>query len=488
MSLGRLHWLLLGLLLCLSLTPVRAQSVSSLDPNELVGVWLSPDWLFPGTRQYGEAEVRRVARQTMAHLAKQGVTDVFLETFLRGYAICPAVEIKNHTARVVPYQKGGQGIPVYPHLNWNFRVEGDEVIDTLQIFIQEGREQGIQVHAWCHMFYWRMDNTTAMLSWHSGPSLWNELMVDYLNREASRLEGKPEAAPETIAIMREVAKLYQTSSEAREVSRILARHGLPDRGSPMGTVLRQALRAGAEPPDFLLLGPQEDPFPAPRAKQLRPIYVNPENPLVRQRLLASLTSIVEGHPGLAGLHMDHVRYPVDGQGLPEWLGIRDGSYNYYDASNPTLQTQYQRCREILGRREESLRKLADQLRVVVGPHRSLSAAVLPLYYRDRDNGRFRLSGYDFCCQDWMTWKVDFVVPMMYEYNPWIIRNLLHQFTAELEQRYGTQTIQVYPGVSSWKTAARGDLDTRAWVFFDLTLARDIKIETQDPEDLDFGPE
>jgi hypothetical protein len=313
-------------------------------------------------------------------------------------------------------------------------------------------------------------------------------MVSYLNREAQRLDGKPGAAPDTIAIMRETAKLYETSSEGRDVARILARHGQGSNGSPMGTVLKLALRAGAEPPDFILIGPQEDPFPAPRTKQLRPIYVDPENPIVRQRLMATLTSIVNGHPGLAGIHMDHVRYPVDGQGLPEWLGIRDGSYNYYDASNATLQDQYQRCHKILSRREESLRQLVDQLRVVLGPHRSLSAAVLPLYYRDRDNGRFRLSGYDFCCQDWMTWKVDFVVPMMYEFNPWIIRNLLRQFAAELEQRYGSQTIMVYPGVSNFKMAARGQLDTRAWVFFDLTLARDIKIETQDPEDLDFGPE
>lgn len=481
------RWFLIGLLSCLVLAPVRAQEAVPLDGTQMVGVWLSPDWLFPGTRQYTEADVRREARRTMAHLAKQGVTAVFLETFLRGYSICPAVEIKNHTARVVPYQKGGQGIPVYPHLTWSFRTEGDQVIDTLQIFIQEGRAQGIEVHAWCHMFYWKMDNTTAMLPWHSGPSLWNELMVNYLNREAQRLEGKPGVAPDTVAIMRETAKLYETSSEARELARLLTRYGQASNGSPLGTVLKLALRAGAEPPDFLLIGPQEDPFPAPRSKQLRPIYVNPENPMVRKRLLASLTAIIDGHPGLAGIHMDHVRYPVDGQGLPEWLGIRDGSYNYYDASNATLQDQYQRCHQILSRREASLRQLVDQLRVVLGPHRSLSAAVLPLYYRDRDNGRFRLSGYDFCCQDWMTWKVDFVVPMMYEFHPWIIRNLLRQFASELEQRYGSQTILVYPGVSNWRTAAKGQLDTRAWVFFDLTLARDVKIENQ-AEDLDFGPE
>ncbi len=479
--------LILFVLWFCSVAPLWAQDGYELDPP-MVGVWLSPDWLFPGTRQYGELEVRRVARQTMAHLAKQGVTAVFLETFLRGYSICPAVEIKNHTARVVPYRPGEGGVPVYPHLSWNFRTEGDEVIDTLQIFIQEGRNQGIEVHAWCHMFYWKMDNTTAMLPWHSGPSLWNDLMADYLRHEAARIDGKPGAAPDTVAIMRETARLFETSSEARDIALILARHRVDDQGGPLGTVLRQAMRAGANPPDFLLIGPQEDPFPAPRRKILRPIYVNPESETVRKRLTAALTGIIQGHPGVAGLHMDHVRFPVDGQGLPEWLGIRDGAYNYYEASNPTLREQYARCHEILRRREESLRLLVDDMRRALGSHRSLSAAVLPLYYRDRDNGRFRLSGYDFCSQDWMSWKVDFVVPMMYEFNPWIIRNLLRQFAADLEQRFGSQTIKVYPGVSSWRTAARGDLATRAWVFFDLTLARDVKLEKQEPEDFNFGPE
>ncbi|MEW6284294.1 MAG: hypothetical protein AB1758_37110, partial [Candidatus Eremiobacterota bacterium] len=421
----------------------------------MVGVWLSPDWLFPGTRQYSETEVRRVARQTMAHLSRQGVTTVFLETFLRGYSICPAVERSQYTARVLPYQPGRSGLPVYPHLEWNYRVEGGKVMDTLQIFIDEGRNQGIEVHAWCHMFYWKMDNTEAMLPWHSGPSLWNELMVEYLRREAARLDGKATAAPDTVALMREAAGLYETSSEGRELSKILARHHLADLGSPMGTLLRQVLRAGGDPPDFVLISRAEDPFPAPRNKMLRPIFVNPEHPGVQKRLLDGLSNIVEGHPGLGGLHLDHVRYPVDGQGLPEWLDIRDGAYNYYDAANPTLLSHYRHCHEILRRREETLRVLVQRLRDVVGRHRSLSAAVLPLYYRDRDNGRFRLSGYDFACQDWYTWKVDFVVPMMYEFHPWVIRTLMRRFVADLESRYGSQTIMVYPGISRWQAGSSG---------------------------------
>lgn len=43
-------------------------------------------------------------------------------------------------------------MPVYPHLRWNYRYDGAGAPDTLQIFIDEAQEQGIEVHAWTHMF------------------------------------------------------------------------------------------------------------------------------------------------------------------------------------------------------------------------------------------------------------------------------------------------------------------------------------------------
>ncbi|HIB68276.1 MAG TPA: hypothetical protein EYO33_25075, partial [Phycisphaerales bacterium] len=112
--------------------------------QEMSGVWLSPDWFFPGTRRYTEGEVRGVARDVFDRLKKQNVTSVFLETFLRGYGICPTIEqpARNSEARVVSYHPEQPTHPVYPHLLWNYTVQFDTVLDPLQIFIEEGQAAG----------------------------------------------------------------------------------------------------------------------------------------------------------------------------------------------------------------------------------------------------------------------------------------------------------------------------------------------------------
>jgi hypothetical protein len=78
----------------------------------------------------------------------------------------------------------------------------------------------------------------------------------------------------------------------------------------MGTLIAEILRAGGERPDFLLMASDQEPFPAPRGKVLRPIYVDPEHPVVRQRLREVVKKHRRYHPGLAGIHLDHIRYPV----------------------------------------------------------------------------------------------------------------------------------------------------------------------------------
>ncbi len=474
--------LLVALLVALAQSGVRATQAS------VSGVWLSPDWILPGPRAYTEDEVRRVARRCLEDLAAAGVNAVFLETWIRGYSIAPGVRREGHRAEVLPFQPGEQGLPVYSHLRWDYRVLVDEVQDPLQIFIDEARPLGIQVHAWCHAFYWKMDNTSVMLPWHSGPSMWNDLMATWLRTEGERLQGSPGAAPETLALMEEAAQLYDRTSDDRELEKILNRHRVPHEGHPMGALLRQALRAGARSPDFLLVSSVEDPFPAPRGRELRPVFLNPENPEVARRLEYALLNVAHGHPGLAGLHLDHIRYPVDGQGLPERLGIQSGSYNYYNPAKERLMERYRACHEILARRESALTALVNRIRTGLDRRLALSAAVLPLYYRERDNGRYRLSGYDFACQDWYRWQVDFVVPMLYEFNPQVIRDLIKGFKADLERLYGRQTIEVYPGVSHLQMARSGILDVDTWVYFDLTLARDVKYEKAPIEDLNFQAE
>lgn len=446
--------------------------------NQMQGAWVSPDWFLPGTRPYNEKEVRLRSRKMLTGLADAGFNTVFLETFLRGYSIAPSIQ----------NGRPGKELPVYPHLRWNYRYDGAKVYDTLQIFIDEAQAQGIEVHAWTHMFYWKMDNPGANLSWHAGPSLWSGMMVDYLRTQADRLALTPGAAPETVTLMREAANLLTRTTEAKELEELLARHHFPTEGRPLGMLLRTALRAGAERPEFLLMSGEEEPFPAPRGKVLRPIYVNPGSPVVRATLVKTVANLLNNHPGLAGIHLDHIRYPVDGQGLPEELEVQDGTYNYYNQGSEVELSRYRRLHEVLEARRENLRLLADEMRKVVGPHRRLSSAVLPIYYRERDNGRFRLGGYDFSSQDWVSWKVDFVVPMLYEMNPYFIRSLLSLFQEEQLKRLGSNNrIAVYPGVSQTRTARKALPEIAGWVFFDLNLSRDVKLEKKEAtEDLNFG--
>lgn len=441
------------------------------------GAWVSPDWFLPGTRNYNEAEVRQRSRTLIKGLAQAGFNAIFLETFLRGYSIAPSIKDGRPT----------QEIPVYPHLRWNYRHDGAKVYDTLQIFVDEARAEGIEVHAWSHMFYWKMDNPGANLSWHAGPSLWSKMMVQYLKVQADDLSKKPSAAPETVALLRDASKLFARTTEARELEKLLARYHVPSDGRPLGSLLRTALRAGAQPPEFVLMGDPENPFPAPRGKSLRPIYVNPGSPEVKKALVSAITNLVDNHPGLGGVHLDHIRYPVDGQGLPLDLEIQDGTYNYYSQSRPQDLDRYRRIHQELETRREHLRSLVYEMQVAVGRHRKLSAAVLPTYYRERDNGRFRLGGYDFSSQDWVSWKVDFVVPMLYELNPYFIRSLLSQFQEEQFKRFGSNPIAVYPGVSKLHTARKSLPEIAGWVFFDLSLSRDVKLEKKEvTEDFNFG--
>lgn len=472
--------------------------------RELSGAWISPDWFFPGNRAYREQDVRKIARQTLAQLADEGVDTVFLETFLRGYSICPTIAREGGSPQVIPYGQLAESFPVYPHLDWNYRTDFDTVVDPLQIFIEEAQMVGIEVHAWVHMFYWRMDNNDIMLPWHNGPTVWGELMESYLRRQSQRislLSGRSvrpgyeqledarrgnEIRPDTLE---QAADLFARGCDTDELSRLLQSNGFKAGGHPFSTLIAEILRAGGERPDFLLIANEQEPFPAPRGKVLRPVYVDPENPLVRQRLVEVVKNIAQTHPGLAGVHLDHIRYPVDGQGLTRETGVFDGSYRTFSASDQVQMAQYTALNKALSERREALQSVVDEIRKEIPRQMELSAAVLPLYYRDRDNGRFRTSGYDYSSQAWMDWPVDFVVPMLYEYHPYLIRTLVKDYQAQATAANPTKPIEVYPGISRMSYTRDGSVgDSQGWVFFDLTLSRDVNVQARETEDLDFGGE
>ena len=473
--------------------------------QELTGVWLSPDWFFPGDHRYSEAEVRRTARSVMEKLSTQGVDTVFLETFLRGYGICPSIDRDDRakTASVIPYNAGKQGHPVYPHLQWNYAVEFDTVIDPLQIFIEEGQLKGIEVHAWVHMFYWRMDNNDIMLPWHNGPSLWGRLMEEYLEKQAERLAfiqdssvrpGYEQVAAKALGddvpveMLQEAADLFAQGCDTNQLETLLDEYDYRSNGHPMGVLIAEIIKSGGQRPDFVLMAGDQEPFPAPRSSQLRSVYVDPENPAVRRQLEEAVINIAQTHPGLAGVHLDHIRYPVDGQGLTPDTGVLDGKYRYFNASNPQEMREYDILTRTLKRRQDALTGLVSDIAKQLPRRMKLSAAVLPLYYRDRDNGKFRTSGYDYPAQAWLDWPVDFVVPMMYEYHPYLIRTLIEDYQTLAYSANPQKPIQVYPGISRLSYTRNGSVKSDGWVFFDLSLARDVKNPRQEAEDLDFGGE
>ena len=56
--------------------------------------------------------------------------------------------------------------------------------------------------------------------------------------------------------------------------------------------------------------------------------------------------------------------------------------------------------------------------------------------------------------------------------------------------YGaSRPILVFPGISHFSYTRNGSVDqNQGWVFFDLTLSRDVNVQARETEDLDFGGE
>ena len=102
------------------------------------GAWISPDWLFPGTSQsYTEADVRRIAHSTLLQAKEQGINTIFFETMLRGTTICPTTTVSNGTVQLSDKNGSFNTYPVYKPLAYDFKIDNNIPVDTLQIFIEE---------------------------------------------------------------------------------------------------------------------------------------------------------------------------------------------------------------------------------------------------------------------------------------------------------------------------------------------------------------
>lgn len=449
------------------------------------GAWISPDWFFPGTRSYSEFDVRQTARRTLEMMAQQGINNVFLETYLRGYSIAGISDRLSGTYQAVSEGSIPKGqLPVYRHLNWPFRVSVGSAVDTLQIFIEEAAPLGIKVHAWVHVFYWKMDNREIILPWHTGATVWNGMLVEYLNSQKSIFRAQKTPPPGVIALLDECIRLFNLTYDDFELEKILDKYHVEHTsGKLLGSLITHILRNGGTRPDFLLMGATDDPFPAPKNRNLGPIFLNPESPRVQEKLLDVIESLARSHRGLAGIHLDHIRYATDYQGFPEDLQKPEWDTLYFNPYNDDSMALYDRYDEIIEHRRKVIGAFVNKVVERLGKNMAISAAVLPANPPRPGEKVYFFSKADFAAQDWYQWKVDFVVPMMYSYIPWRIRQQMTKWNNDLYGIYGDAVhVRIFPGVSHMQKAKLGLLDCDTWVFFDLTLARDLRFERKASED------
>jgi uncharacterized lipoprotein YddW (UPF0748 family) len=478
-------------LLALSIAALIILSTSSApaygywEEQSVWGAWVSPDWFFPGTHQYNEFEVRQIVRKNLHEIAQQGINNIFVETFLRGYSIAAIPDKLNGTLHVpidgpVP---AGQ-LPLYHHLNWPFRVELGSPVDTLQIFIEEGAQLGINVHAWVHVFYWKMDNLGIVLPWHTGMTLWNDLLVEYLNGQKKLLESKSPPPAKTIALLRECSELFGRTYDDFEFQKILAKYRVKNNGKLLGSLITHILENGGTEPDFILLGTADEPFPSAKNRSLGAIYLNPAHPKVQEKLISAITAIARSHRGLAGVHLDHIRYAIDYQGMPAELQKREWDTIYFNQYNEDSMKLYRQYEAIVSTRRRVMTDFVNKISEKMDPRLALSSAVLPANPPVPGEQVYFYTKTDFAGQDWYQWKVDFVVPMMYGYIPWRVRSMLKKWHSDLAMLHGDKyTLRIFPGVSHLQKAKLGLLDLDTWVFFDLTLARDVRFERKLSDDV-----
>lgn len=439
------------------------------------GAWISPDWLFQDERPTSEEHVRRRVRDALAQLQRAKINTIFVETFMRGSSITPGVT-----------SDPALRLPVAPRLQWPFQRRGTRIVDTLQIFIDEGFEAGLQVHAWTHLFYWRMDNDGVYPAWQKGASLWDDMLAKWLQDQADALAGN--ATHGALApVIRRAAASVATGVDSEALTRILGQAGYDSHGHPLSRLVHELMQAGRPAPPFLLIGSPEDPFPHPERHTLRPVYLDPAHPEVKRRTLALLESLSRSHPDLAGLHLDHVRYPVDAQGIPPAWGPNGREILYLDSQVSVMAARYRQYGQFVEERQKGLTQLVNAVRPRLHRGHVLSAAVLPLYYVERGLGSGRVNGYDYSAQDWYRWDVDFVVPMMYGFDAWRIRTLVQRYQRESEGLRGDRAPAVVPGVSRLGMARAGLLGNDDYVFFDLSLGLDVRYWKANGEDFQWTP-
>ena len=417
------------------------------------GVWVSPDWLLQGDRTESPERVRQIVRQTVTAVQRLGGNAIFLETLIRGQLIGPC-------------GSGSQTLPVYPLCRQACWTQAGKTEDLLSLFIEEGRSRNIDVHAWIHCFYWRSDNRAFRKPWHDGPTIYDDLLVRYLNTVAGSVRSLPRRRAAA-----EMARALSRGFSWEAWNRIANRWGIDSFEGTFNNFVRFVESCDGPPPDFLLTNPKGELHFGMEQDRILAVYVNPEFQTIGPRLVWLVQRIVGTHPGLAGIQLDHIRYPRGPFGGP-------GEFDAFPKAMRTTLYSPNRWEvgEVLfdrfvARREARVTDIVNKIRSTLPAGMKLTAAVHPTYYEDRDARSGPIVMEAYMGQDWANWPIDFAVPMIYNATPGRIDELLSR-ARRAASSHGTSRVSVVPGISSRKIASsygRG----RSWLLFDFEGLSDL---------------
>lgn len=419
--------LLQSLLALVLLTSARPLEAAPRKP--LKAFWVSPDWLLDG-KAGTSAEARDVAGLVLDRMKGLGANAIMMEAWLRGYSV----------SKVGNY-------PVYPLTRLT---DGG---DMMAIMIEEAARRDMAVHAWVHCLYWRTDNPALTRNYHEGRSLWDDLTAQWLREGAAKVQGNVQAAALACA---------QALEQGREgeLVRILRENRVNVNEGVLQAFVPSFRAAGVAAPAWLVQTPEGDLHPSGAKDHWMTLYLNPAHPVVIERVVAIAKDLSQAYPQLAGIQLDHIRYPRGLLNVPSDIRLGETS---------TSSAMYKKWVALRKVREGHITALVQGIRAAIRPEHQLSSAVHPTYYFERDEWTSRLSADDFVCQNWHEWGLDAAMPMIYDSDAPRVGRVLKKLRFGILEKDGRRAL-VVPGVNLHRLMK--ELPT--WVYFDFDGLRRIK--------------
>ena len=432
---------------CLALSSLfLAVPAESAPQKPVKAFWLSPDWIVesgvPSPRVLAGPQVREATVLVLDRLKGLGVNAVLMESWLRGYSLSPVGKL-----------------PVYPLTRLS---DGG---DMMAILLEEAGKRDIAVHAWVHCLFWRTDNPQLTRPHHEGRTIWDDLTAAWLREGAARTTGN----------VREAAlALAQALTEGKEglTAEILRQSKIPANEGFLQAFVPAFRAAGVPPPEWLVQTPEGDIHPSSAKDKWMTLYLNPTSPVVIERVTGAIKQISDAYPGLAGIHLDHIRYPRGMTNVPRDMvaSLKIG----HEFAGGTSGAPYKRWKTLLRERESAVTSFVKGIRAAIRPEHVLSSAVHPLYYFERDEWPGKLSADDFVSQDWHSWDIDMAMPMIYDSDAARVGRVLKRLRFGLSEREGgAKPTIVVPGVNLFRLMK----ELPAWVYFDFDGLRQIKAGT-----------